>query len=494
MTAKCIKLEKYVDLSEQSERMQAFYGLKHDPFGALVDAMVFSGAGDRYEVAETIRHLLTYSPQDGLVIGREGSGKRTLVQHVLKMLEEHWRIAWVDGSEIDSSDALLKEIVGQLGLGLKVDLDVQSVIAQINQTVAERTVSGEAFLLVVQFSDQMDDSLRSLIENFRIPNQLDNRLRQLWLMSSQDSMPDLRDDDWFSYPLSNLSDDDAELYLKDRLVAAGNVGELPFSQKDISRLNQMSKGSLTALNELARDYLIGTTFRTAEKTKGFPLTHVIAGIAALTIVSIALLYNLNEKKGATTKVEIPNTNLPLSSVQQKLADAVAKVEAKAQQQTQLLDSANTDSVSNDTAESNVESTDSSSDQNEGGAELPETELVAAAADDSSSSEGANEVASLLIEAPQLSLFDRAEDQQFTMQLIGVHDRIKLDSVIAEFVDPSLVDVVETQYEGKPWFVLIYGEFETKAEAQQAISALPKSFEKQTPWIRTFAAIRQAVVK
>lgn len=466
-----------MDLSEQSERMQSFYGLKYDPFGALVDAMVFSGAGGRYEIAETIRHLLTYSPQDGLVFGPVGSGKRMLTQHVLKMLEDHWRIAWLDGSEVETTDELLKEIVGQLGLGLKVEPDADTMVAQINQVIAERTDAGEAFLLVIQYADQLAEPLLSLAARFRTSAQLETRLRQLWLVESYDSISGLHEDDWFSYPLDALSDDDAALYLKDRLVAAGNVGDLPFSPKDIVRLNQMSKGSLLALNELARDYLIGTTFRTAEKTKGFPITHMIAGIAALTIVSIALLYNLNEKKGAVTQVEVTPTAEPLSNVQQKLADAAAKIEAKTQQV------AETPEV--EPGPANELSPAINSQTNELDATNKDEPVVAV------TEEVVVEMAPK--PAPATNLLARAKDEQFTMQLIGVHDRNKLNAVVQEFSEPKLVDIVETTYEDKPWFVLIYGQYDSKAEAQKAVGSLPKSFEKQTPWIRTFSAIRKTSV-
>jgi DamX protein len=484
MAVNRIKLEKYVDLSEQSERMQSFYGLKYDPFGALVDAMVFSGAGGRYEIAETIRHLLTYSPQDGLVIGPIGSGKRMLTQHVLKMLEDHWRIAWLDGSEVETTDELLKEIVGQLGLGLKVEPDADSMVAQINQVIAERAESGEAFLLVIQYADQLVEPLLALAARFRTPSQLETRLRQLWLVESDESISGLHEDDWFSYPLNALSDDDAALYLKDRLVAAGNVGDLPFTPKDIIRLNQMSKGSLLALNELARDYLIGTTFRTAEKTKGFPITHMIAGIAALTIVSIALLYNLNEKKGAVTQVELTPTTEPLSSVQQKLADAAAKIEAKTQQVTETPELVSEQGVApNPVANSQAIEVVEPSEVGAGATGTAKDETVPVKV------ESANAALAPKSEAAT-NLLARAKDAQFTMQLIGVHDRNKLNVVVQEFSEPNLVDIVETTYEGKPWYVLIYGQFDSKIEAQNAVGSLPKSFEKQTPWIRTFSAIRK----
>lgn len=468
-----------MDLSEQSERMQSFYGLKYDPFGALVDAMVFSGAGGRYEIAETIRHLLTYSPQDGLVIGPAGSGKRMLIQHVVKMLEEHWRIAWVDGSEVETCDALLKELVGQLGLGLKVETDTEAMIQQINQVVASRTEAGEAFLLVIQFSDMLSEPILSLAQQLRTPSNIDSRLRQLWLVESESAIQNLHEDDWFSYPLLPLTDEDATLYLKDRMVAAGNVGELPFAAKDIARLNQMSKGSLLALNELARDYLIGSTFRTAEKTKGFPITHVVAGVAALTIVTIALLYNLNENSNKVDKVELPVTSEPLSDVQKKLADAAAKIDAKTQQTTEQA------SVKEQVPEVKPEAI----------SETPSPEPAPAETAEIGASEPSvvEAVQAEPIAVKPKTLLETADDSKFTMQLLGVHDREKLGAVVEEFEARDLVDIVETTYQGKPWFVLIYGQFETKTEAQKALGELPARFKNESPWIRSFRDVRKTAV-
>ncbi|MDN3648364.1 SPOR domain-containing protein [Reinekea marina] len=479
-----------MDLSEQSERMQSFYGLKYDPFGALVDAMVFSGAGGRYEIAETIRHLLTYSPQDGLVIGPAGSGKRMLIQHVVKMLEDHWRIAWIDGSEIETHDEFLREIVGQLGLGLKVESDVELMTQQINQIVASRTEAGEAFLLVVQFADHLPEPILALAHQFRPSASLDHRLHQLWLIESEAAAAELHEDDWFNYPLLPLTDEDATLYLKDRLVAAGNVGDLPFAAKDISRLNQMSQGSLLSLNELARDYLIGSTFRTAEKTKGFPLTHVIAGVAALTIVTIALLYNLNENKDQVDTVEVPVSSAPLSNVQQKLADAAAKIDAKSQQTSPTQAPSTTDAEKAPGESEPEPSLNETSPQSDSTA--PATEEVPDQPVQAQASEVAV-VAESSVPMSKPTLLDRAEDAQFTMQLVGVRDRSKLDSVTKEFSAPEKVDIVETTYQGKPWFVLIYGQFNSKAEAEKALTELPKRFEGESPWIRSFRDVRETAV-
>jgi len=482
-----------VDLSEQSERMQSYYNLQHDPFGAIVDAMVFSGAGNRYETAETIRHLMAYSHQDSLLIGTVGSGKRMLAQQVLKMLEDPWRIAWIDGSETDSVTSLLKELVGQFGLGLRLDGNPEELLKRIGEITSTRTDNDESFLIVVQFADQLSVEIIEQLKLLRTYSaDLSFRVRQLWLSDNiKGFAKPINEEDWYVHSLESFSDQDAEQYLKDRLIAAGNVSDFPITAKDINRLNQMSHGNPSQLNDLARDYLISATFRTAEKTQSFPLTHVIAGIAALSLVVIAFLYNVSERKEVTTDAPIAISEEPLSDVEKKLAVAVAKVEAKQQQAALPEDDVTSDSEPDveqiDIAQKEDDSAPSNDVVNTDVVVLDEVVLT-----DDSLSDDAGEV----IIAPEISLdrlLTRGNADEYTMQLIGVREKPKLDALVSSFGDTSNVDIVQTEYKGKPWFVLIYGRYPSKASALKDVDQLPAVFKSQEPWVRTFESIRSEEV-
>lgn len=469
-----------MDLSEQSERMQSFYGLRHDPFGAIVDAMVFSGAGGRYETAETIRHLLTYSHQDSLLVGTPGSGKRTLAQQVIKMVDEQWRIAWVDGTEIENSTDLMREIVGQLGLGIKVDAASEELISQIISIVSTRVQDEESFLIVVQFADRVPaiamDALLALREQCE---NLDDRVRQLWLTDSVDIvLPSVNEDDWYIHSLEPFTDDDASQYLKDRMVAAGLVNDLPITSKDVSRLNQIADGLSSQLNEVARDYLISSTFKTTEKKQAFPITHVFAGLAALCLVVIAFLYKANEPKSETQVAVTDKPATEMTSVEKRLAEAVAKVEAK-QQETTNATGEETDTASEYLASSTPENTPAPSNN----------ELVPTTTSNGAVDMTDREDETTVSADKSETLLSRGGENEYTMQLIGVRDRSKLDTLMSEFSNTDLVDVIETTHEGKPWFVLIYGQYPSKAEAQQDIASLPDSLKASEPWIRTFGSLR-----
>jgi len=49
---------------------------------------------------------------------------------------------------------------------------------------------------------------------------------------------------------------------------------------------------------------------------------------------------------------------------------------------------------------------------------------------------------------------------------------------------------QTQRNGKPWYVLLYGEYANKQDTVDARSQLPRALRKHKPWIRSFGSIQQ----
>ncbi len=463
-----------MDLAEQTERMQSYYGLKHDPFGALVDTLLFSGAGGRYETAETIRHLLAYSQQDSLLTGPAGIGKRELATQVIKLLEPHWCVAWIDGASVQTQSDLLQELIGQLGLGLKLN-DIESIeVTSILRAIAKRTEDDEAFLVVVQHADQLPTQLLAVLIELRTKAmQIPDRLRQIWLLENEQTVKQwTNDDDWYVHQIQPLTEDSAYQYLKDRFVAAGYMDAFPIDPKDVARLNELASGLPLELNHIARDYLISSTFQTTESKRSFPITHVAAGVAALTLVAIAILYQATEQKSESEIPErlIESQQLPISTVEQKLAEAVAKVEAKQSNNEQTIEVTEPLPI----------------------AKTPELEP----AQDSVGSDEQKPVVKPVESPIQVAtatnvMLKSAPDGDYTLQLIGVRDRNKLNAMMQQFPEDAPVEVVETTYKGSPWFVLIYGQFPDKPKAQSAASELPESLGVSEPWARTFKSIRSS---
>lgn len=75
---------------------------------------------------------------------------------------------------------------------------------------------------------------------------------------------------------------------------------------------------------------------------------------------------------------------------------------------------------------------------------------------------------------------------YTLQLIGVRKR---EEVIKFLVQHHLKNVAwyfKTQYQEKPWYVVVYGRYSTREQAEKAIKRLPVSLQNQHPWVRSLA--------
>ncbi|PTY38173.1 hypothetical protein BGP77_17150 [Saccharospirillum sp. MSK14-1] len=472
------------DFTDQTQRMLDYYGLYQDPFGELVDASVFSGAGERLEMAEHIRHLLSFSAQDCLLMAPTGGGKHAISHQVIRLLDDDWRIAWLDGSEIDRLDGASRELIGQLGLGLKTDGDTASLYRNMADAIAQRTDDGENFLLIVQQADLLPADVQTWLQSMRtLAPRTESRLRQLWLASSATAIAQSDNDDhWYRLVLEPLSGADAVVYLNDRFAASGQPNGIPIGDNDVARLNDLAGGLPAELNQVARDYLIAGTFKTTERKQGFPLTHVLAGAGVVTLIVLTVLYSnqSDSTDNADDSVELADiepvtsdAEEPLESeVQQRLADAVARVEARRQEAEAAQAAAQAEA---EAAASEAAQTPAPEPAPEPAAPQPEPEPTP---QQSASAEPAVQ-----------GLAANAADNEYTLQLVGVRNRASVEAILAEMDNPEQYDIITSSYQGRPWYVLIHGRYSGPSAARADIANLPARFRDQEPWARTFASLR-----
>lgn len=489
------------DTPDQLQRMLDYYGLAQDPFGEQVNATVFSNAGDRTELAEQFKHLLTFSPQDCLLMAPAGGGKATLAHQVLKRLDEEWRVAWINALEAHQLDVLVRELIGQLGLGLKADGDIASAFRNIADVIRQRTEDGEYFLLIVQHADQLATDVQQWLLSLRsLSPRPDCRLRQLWLASSATAIEQADSDEyWYALVLEPFSAADALTYLKDRFAGAGQLEGVPIEARDVSRLNELAGGLPGELNQVVRDYLVAGTFKSTERRQGFPLTHVLAGAAVVTVVVLTVLYSQQASQDSpapSASSEVVEEVGQPSEVQQRLAEAAARIEARRQEsQTSETELESPSEPSGSASNAELEFTDdpeilagSDAQVATNAASSPEIESPPP----QSSGEVQDSDSEPSDQAEALSLMEQASDKEYTLQLLGVRDRQAVERVLSGLDDANGYEIIDSTYQGEPWYVLIHGQYEDAAAARADISNLPPDFASQSPWPRTFASLRATV--
>lgn len=81
---------------------------------------------------------------------------------------------------------------------------------------------------------------------------------------------------------------------------------------------------------------------------------------------------------------------------------------------------------------------------------------------------------------------------FTIQLGGANSSKNIQAFINKHGLQSQATYFQTYNNGKPWYVIVYGDYKTRAEAQAAIKALPPEVQKAHPWVRSLADVHAAI--
>nr|WP_086940117.1 SPOR domain-containing protein [Thaumasiovibrio occultus] len=72
--------------------------------------------------------------------------------------------------------------------------------------------------------------------------------------------------------------------------------------------------------------------------------------------------------------------------------------------------------------------------------------------------------------------------QYSIQVVAVSEESDVEAFVSELPSGS-VFVNRKMVNGLPWFTLLYGEYNSQAEAQSAISSLPASIQRNGPFVR-----------
>jgi septal ring-binding cell division protein DamX len=79
---------------------------------------------------------------------------------------------------------------------------------------------------------------------------------------------------------------------------------------------------------------------------------------------------------------------------------------------------------------------------------------------------------------------KAKPDNYTVQLIAAFNESGVERIRAQLPPTTPSTIHKTTKDGKPWFILVYGSFATKQEAQTALSELPDAPKKGVkPWVR-----------
>jgi len=78
---------------------------------------------------------------------------------------------------------------------------------------------------------------------------------------------------------------------------------------------------------------------------------------------------------------------------------------------------------------------------------------------------------------------------FTLQLLGGANEAAIRDFVEENGSYRKMGYFETEHQGKPWYVVVYGDFASRSQAVAAVGDLPAKLRKSEPWPRSGADVR-----
>ncbi|MEN9728482.1 MAG: hypothetical protein RL434_2848 [Pseudomonadota bacterium] len=80
----------------------------------------------------------------------------------------------------------------------------------------------------------------------------------------------------------------------------------------------------------------------------------------------------------------------------------------------------------------------------------------------------------------------------TLQLLGLSDRAKAERFVRERGIAAQASIVTTQLNGRPFHLIVYGAYPTRAAAVAAMGRLPATLKDTKPWARSVGSLRSAL--
>ena len=520
---------------------EAFLGhfqLNHDPFAPRVPGFKFFPA-QRKPVLGQLHHLARYSQLLLVVTGPEGSGK-TLLRQALVASTNKQSVQSVVVSARGAGDAagVLRQIAQTLNVA---HADIGSILAQVVQLA----LTGQEVYLLIDDAEQLDDSaLEALLA---LAAGTPEGRPHVFLFGEPSMIAGLEqlsaDEERFHViELQPYSEEETREYLAQRLEGAGAGIEL-LSAQQISDIHESSDGWPGNINQVARDAMIEAMIasRTAVKrpSMGFnmPKKHVLA-IGAVVVVAVAAAILIPGRGKTPTTPNAEQAQLPLGQAAPNGGANPSVDFAGSSQPMPLPLVGQSQPVMRgplaEAAGGISEGDDGGVPAVDGGADVPPTvtttappvgvpagaEPVPAPAPAPAprpvqqapvaaakpvptpapaakpapapavkpAAKPAEKPVTLAKAAPGSSWYTSQPAGNYVVQIVGTSSEASAQNVVKEVGGESRY--FKKMLNGKPLYVVTYGNFPSHAAATAAIKNLPAKIQAGKPWPRTVASVQQ----
>ncbi|MEN2395292.1 AAA family ATPase [Pseudomonas halotolerans] len=509
---------------------EAFLGhfqLSHDPFAPRVPGFKFFPA-QRKPVLGQLHHLARYSQLLLVVTGPQGSGK-TLLRQALVASTNKQSVQSVVVSARGAGDAA--GVLRQVAQALNV---AQAEIGAILDQIVQLALTGQEVYLLVDDAEQLDESaLEALLA---LAAGAPEGRPHVFLFGESSLIADLdqlnlEQERFHVIELAPYTEEETREYLAQRLEGAGRGIEL-FTADQISEIHESSDGWPGNINQVARDALIEVMIASRSAVKrpsmGFnmPKKHVLA-ISAVVVVAIAAAWLMPGRSKAPTTGAPANeqAQLPLGQDAAQPNGGAPEVEFAGNTQpmplplvgqsqpvmrSPLAEAAGGITEGDDGAAPPIDDTSDTpptvttsappAGVPAGPAPTPAPVPTPAPAPTAKPAPAPAQVATAkpapapapaakpATQAAGGSWYAGQAPGSYVVQILGTSSEASAQKFVKE--QGGEYRYFKKMLNGKPLYVITYGNFANRDAAVSAIKALPAKVQAGKPWPRTVASVQQ----
>lgn len=496
----------------------AVYGIHKNPFPIDETDDVFFSTAMLAKQMEVLRNLLEFSDLLLVVSGVEGAGKTTFLNQFLLAPDSRWRCCRIDAGKVESLATLHHELL--TGFGLNAGDDEESDEALLRARLGEMRAGGSIAIVAVDDAHLLpqvcSEFLLTLAEE---RERMDLRL----LLTTEPGRLGFPTDDAKRVHVVVLQPFDAQQsgdYIHTRLSAAGLGGDSPFDAAVVDALHQDSGGVPGTIHALALHTLLANTDMARLSRPKANMTRAGVYLVALLVAALGAALFLSsspdvapaidadagtsgELRGRIAGVGTQGT-LPVADAgspqEQKSRDTESRPftgSIRARPPSQQAHGAKAETV---TVLSGNEAKVSALEQG-GATPKPAVVVEPPAATKGVTSANitpavrlaANVTPALGVPAAARAAHDldwlrRQDPSSYVIQLVGTRDAAAVGRFLEEHKLGSSGAWFVTSLDNKPWYVVVYGIYPSRAEARAAIPELPRALRAGAPWPRSVASV------
>ena len=469
---------------------------------------------------ELLQHLCQYSENIVLVIGEEGLGKTTLKRALLENTKDIFKCCNLDAENYADVNDLINDVAVGFGIAnnnSKLDLMKNIASLLVRDDKVWVLLVDDAHLLAPESLNELIQ-LSQQINKIKNNNNYQLKLVLLGLVGLEEKV-----DNTHVLELEPLTLSETEQYLQFKWRFVGNKSEFPFDSTIIKKIHQFSAGNPKEIERLAREQLAGVKLGERErktKKKIFPTIAFASLFKAMLIVgclSGIVIFLLKP-------LLIGSKNVPLMKIEMS-AEKLAAVETKAITEvvTPLPTEAIVKPIAVQTQEQPVVTNVAVKEKEEVLPRVLELErlakqnLLQGEKDKTKPAVSATQEEVKVITplpAPvektkkeKIVIFNKtatnnySKDEQkilqlpsnhYTLQLLGASKIAGIEKFIINNNLKSQAYYYNATHNKQSWYILVFGNYNTREQAKAAILRLPAAVRTLNPWVRDIASIKKVL--